>query len=363
LKANISYLDYQIPLFFDWKPGVKYKVSPKGRRVGVTRGALHAVVEWLLDGKGPVLWGETTHGNIERYFDMYLYPLLTENKIDFHFDKQSKRLTINGQHCDFRSADNPENWEGFGYQYIFLNEAGIILKNKSLYINSVLPMLLDFPDSKLIAAGVPKGKHLKDGSKHPFFTLAERALENHPQYELTQLTSYSNPLLKEKDIKELETEMFAIGGQANVDQEINGMFVEYAGENPFLHHYDPAKYEKEDCVGDAQKQLHIWVDFNINPFAVNFANVWQDSKGHHLWMFDEADIKNGSLQAMADLIRSRYANRLPNCRLTGDKGGDNKSIEQVDNASKFIQIKRMLGLRDSQVVTHPNPKQSKWSAC
>ena len=54
---------------------------------------------------------------------------------------------------------------------IFLNEAGIILKNNYLYTNTILPMLMDYPDSQLIAAGVPKGKIKKDGTEHIFYTL------------------------------------------------------------------------------------------------------------------------------------------------------------------------------------------------
>jgi len=219
--ARISYLDYQQAFFFDWKPGIKYKVCRKGRRAGITKGAANAFIEDLLDKQGPLLWGETTHGNIERYFDRYFLPVLDENKIRHRFDRQAKKLSIGDQYCDFRSEDNPENWEGFGYKKIFLNEAGIILKNRALYINSVLPMLLDFPDSKLIAAGVPKGKLLKDGSEHPFYTLFKRAEDQPEHYESIHLTSYDNPLLSADDIRDLEEEIELFSPE-QVRQEIYG---------------------------------------------------------------------------------------------------------------------------------------------
>ena len=123
--ADITYLDYQIPFFFEWPQGVKYKVCRKGRRAGITKGAANAVIEWLLDGN-TVLWGETTHGNIERYFDRYFLPVLKDNNIKHRFDRQKKQLNIGRGFCDFRSEDNPENWEGYAYNFIFLNEAGII---------------------------------------------------------------------------------------------------------------------------------------------------------------------------------------------------------------------------------------------
>lgn len=163
MNIALTWLDYQKEVFFDFQPGVKYKIIPKGRRAGFTRGGANACIKDLIKGDGPWLWGDTINGNIQRYYERYFWPVLHENKIPHKFDSVHKKLQINRQFCDFRSADNPENWEGFAYKKIFLNEAGIILKDRSLYINSVLPMMIDFPDSQLIAAGVPKGKVLKDG--------------------------------------------------------------------------------------------------------------------------------------------------------------------------------------------------------
>lgn len=361
MNIDISYIDWQIDFFFNWRLGVKYKICRKGRRAGVTRGAAHAIIEYLLEGSGPVLWGETTHGNIERYYERYFQPVLKQNKIEHKFDRQGKKLTIGDQYCDFRSADNPENWEGFGYKFIFLNEAGIILKNRSLYINSVLPMLLDHPDSKLIAAGVPKGKMLKDGTEHPFYTLSKRAEEEgNPQYEPLHLTSYDNPLLNEKDIKDLETEIEAFSPE-QVNQEINGEFIDMDALNPFAHKYNPAVHESELSVFNPSRQVIMRVDFNLNPFAITFGHFWQDSAGYHWHVFDEAEIKNGSVPAMIDLIldgdekRRSYRNYLHSAKLTGDAMGNRKDIGQRDNASNYKQLIRGLGMSESQLKVPGNP--------
>lgn len=351
--ADIPYLDYQLPLFFEWPEGIKYKVIPKGRRAGVTRGAANAFIEWLLDGE-TLLWGETTHGNIERYFERYFYPVLNSNKIIHKFDRQSKKLTIGKGYCDFRSADAPENWEGFGYHKIFLNEAGIILKNRSLYINSVLPMLLDFPNSKLIAAGVPKGKFLKEGPEHPFYTLAKRANSGHAAYQLTQLTSYSNPILSEKDIAELEEEI-ALFSAEQVRQEIYGEFIETDALNPFATQFDPEFHVSEIAVHDPLKQLYISVDFNLNPFAVTFWHFWQELDGYHLHGIDEAEIANGNIEAMNDLINLKYSSFLHTAVLTGDHMGSRKDIGRKDNASHYMEMQKGLHLSDYQLKVFPNP--------
>jgi len=126
--------------------------------------------------------------------------------------------------------------------------------------------------------------------------------------------------------------------------------------NRFMTQYNPDKHESNVAKFDERKQLHIIIDFNINPFAVNFGHIWQDAEGYHCHIFDEADIKDGSLPAMVDLIKSRYQNQLPNCRVTGDKMGSNRNIALRDNASNYILLERGLGLRPQQISLHANPK-------
>ena len=53
-------------------------------------------------------------------------------------------LKIGNSSLDFRSADKPENIEGFGYALIILNEAGIILKNRRLWEETIRPMAMDY---------------------------------------------------------------------------------------------------------------------------------------------------------------------------------------------------------------------------
>src|SRR6188472_3936960 len=102
----------------------KYTIVSKGRRFGLTRGAAQAFIEYALDGITPLLWGDTINGNIDRYFDRYFLPVLKKLGSDyFQWHQQRRELKILDSVIDFRSSDRPENWEGFGYKKIFLNEA------------------------------------------------------------------------------------------------------------------------------------------------------------------------------------------------------------------------------------------------
>jgi len=143
---DVSLTKPQIEIFR--KQSAKFVIVTKGRRFGATHGAAINYILRLLSGEGPILWGDTIRGNIDRYFERYFLPELKKLPQEiWKWNVQKAQLTVNGQFMDFRSADRPENWEGFGYKHIFLNEAGIILKDDYLYTNAILPMLMDFPDS------------------------------------------------------------------------------------------------------------------------------------------------------------------------------------------------------------------------
>lgn len=161
---------------------------------------------------------------------------------------------------DFRSADTPETWEGFGYNYIILNEAGIILKSTYLYKNAILPMLLDFPDSKLIAIGVPKGKTTKNGDEHPFYSICKNGQSGKKGYSFQQYSSYDSAVALKIDIDNLVEEL---GGHSHpiVRQEIYGEFID-AVDMPFLH-----AFNEDEHIGicEPNKFLPFYLcwDFNV----------------------------------------------------------------------------------------------------
>ncbi|MFA9219855.1 MAG: hypothetical protein ACEQSL_01570 [Sediminibacterium sp.] len=355
-NLELSYTPAQLKLFFE-NETVKFKICTKGRRFGATEGAEKAFIEWALQGITPMLWVDTINGNIDRYFDRYFYPDLKKlpEFVKWNFNSQKRLLKIHNSIIDFRSADAPESIEGFGYKKIFMNEAGIILKDDYLYSNSILPMLLDYPDSQLIAAGVPKGKHKKNGEKHKFFELYENAKANKAGYVLYEFTSYDNPLLDHAEIDKMINEM----SEAESQQEIYGKFVENSGENPFAHQYIPAKHESARAIFDESKQLVIEMDFNLNPMAVTFSHIWQDARGLHDHQFDEMEIKNASLPEAVERIRSKYYNVLQGAVLGGDYSGMRGSLEHRQNWSVYKQILQGLGMSEHQLKIVPNPTHVK----
>lgn len=186
IRLPIKNFDKQEEIFSDDTP---FKIVKKGRRFGFTKGAANNTIKKSLKGeftKG--LWVDVVNSNIDRYVERYFLPvlkLLPQNY--WKWQQQQKILHIRDTYIDFRSADNPETLEGFGYDYVILNEAGIILKNEYLWHNAIVPMLWDFKKCEVIIGGAPKGKGL-------FEQLYLRGLDpDQPNYKSFSYTSFDNP--------------------------------------------------------------------------------------------------------------------------------------------------------------------------
>ena len=228
IELEITYHKNQEKIFFE--SNARFKVIAKGRRFGLTRGFANYIIEQMLEGVSPILWVDTVYGNIERYVDRYFIPTLKSlPKNLWKYRSNRNDLRIGNSVCDFRSADNPENIEGFGYALIVVNEAGIVLKNRNLWTETILPMILDYKANVLIG-GTPKGKTVKrTKEKHLFYELHQKGdptltlRTKDSQWQSFDYTSYDNPLLDPKEIDELVKEI----SPALRDQEIYGKFIEF----------------------------------------------------------------------------------------------------------------------------------------
>jgi len=214
IGVPLCYHSGQNRIFFESK--AKKKIIAKGRRFGLTKGYANRSIEYLRDNISPGLWVDTVNSNIDRYVERYFYPILKHLPQKYwKWRQQRKELEIFGNKLDMRSADRPELIEGFGYKFIMLNEAGIILRNEYLYYNTILPMTLDFnPD--FYVGGTPKGKGL-------FHLLATKAQDSTDGgQEFFRFTSFDNPYLNEEERQRLIDEI----PQSIQQQEIYANFLE-----------------------------------------------------------------------------------------------------------------------------------------
>lgn len=200
----------------------RYVIVPKGRRFGLTTGAKNNYIKKAIQHKfTSALWGDVVNSNIERYIQRLFIPALQLLPVSkWKWTKNPHTLYIFDSYIDFRSAERPESWEGFKYDEIFLNEAGIILKNRYLWENAVKPMMWDNPNSHAILGGTPKiGCTI-------FKELYQRGLdENQPNYKSFKFSSFDNPYVSRRVIMEdIENATDSV-----VRQEVYGDFLDEDG--------------------------------------------------------------------------------------------------------------------------------------
>lgn len=183
-----------------------------GRRTGKTYNFALWLLQQLDNNPGASgLWVDTKQGNIDKYVDRYFKKFLMKmgHWDKCHWSDKKKVLTLhNGSYIDFGSAEKPEMMEGFGYDFAVLNEAGIILKKKSLWENTLYPMI---KHAMVRIIGTPKGKN-------KFESLCA-------QYPTYTFTCYDSPYWTEQEIKEAKSTMT----QEAFNQEMLSKFIDGAG--------------------------------------------------------------------------------------------------------------------------------------
>ncbi len=226
-----------------------FNCCPKGRRFGITNGAANFVIDQMLANTIKVLWVDTVQVNLDKYYVRYFkIPILSQIKKEYwSYRSQAKELHILNSVMDLRSAQKPENIEGFGYDLIIINEAGIVLKGqkgRNLWLESIFPMTMDYK-ARVYFLGTPKGRRAKKDEKPEkhslYFELASRGLylpesnsplescKKLPNWRTINYTTYDNPILDPEVIKEVEAEVpFALRRQ-----EIHGEFIDKGDETVF----------------------------------------------------------------------------------------------------------------------------------
>ena len=253
VNLDITYTQAQAEVFFECE--YRRRVIQKGGRLGFTRGGAQAIIEFMLDGMTPILWGDTTFDNIRKYYQQYFLPVLKQLGPEGRHWKMNwlgYELRVGSSVLHFRAAQKPENWEGFGYKLIFLNEAGIILKNPYLWGQAVRKMLLDFPDSILIAGGVPKGLNT-------FVDLIERG--HNPKFEdwiTLHYSTYDNPFISRTEIDKMVEEEPDIS-----KQEVFGEIIDADD--------DTLQFIKSQWVTEAQERWKRRVEAGFVPTILSSA--------------------------------------------------------------------------------------------
>lgn len=355
----------------------KILVNPKGRRWGGTHVAIKKKLGWMNDssayGEGcKVLWGDTIQSNIDRYVTLFALPILRQVPKKFwSWNKQSKQLTLYDSICDYRSEDRPFNWEGFGYDYIFINEAGIVLRNRYLWENTILPMTLDNPNSKIILIGKPLGETYR-GEPHPFYTLFTKGEEEkitEPDISKRKIISYrqttfDNTHISKDDIEEMMLNMDPLTQQ----QEVYAEFVSRAGLLA-IYTFDPKIHVSDKIERNRKNQLHLSFDFNVNPATCLISEhghktIELEGKSRSIPFIhyldevcltkEQTNTNKTHIQQLCEIIKNKFPNTY--YLVTGDSTGRGGHVTLKPKQNAWTEVIKHLNISDKQVTLKTNPE-------
>lgn len=324
----------------------RFVMLRKGRRVGATRSKANSWIEKSLtdSSEQKFLWVDTVQRNIDRYYERFFWkPLRNIPKTLWEWNGQRKTLKIHNSLIDFGSAERPENLEGFGYDDIFMNEAGIILQGDSgrkLWEESLRPMLAD-TGGRALFAGVPKGL------RNNYFAHLWTSTQGRENWSHHTLTSYDSPYVTEDEVRAMEQDMHP----ATARQEIYAEFVDYAStEMPWLFNFTD-DHISEDAKFNPSLPVVASFDFNIDPMVVTLHHCWFNGSGHHWHTFDEITLPNGSVPGAVARLKQIFTGvQLSMIEVTGDATGEERDINRIDHISSWAIIQRDL---------HVSPKRMK----
>jgi hypothetical protein len=131
--------------------------------------------------------------------------------------------------------------------------------------------------------------------------------------------------------------------------------VKRGANNPFAYALNEQIHCDTNVYLDIKKPVFVSVDFNLEPFASLTANIYRDHLGLHVHFVGEVSVSPGSVPTFAEKLKTVHNPYLYSLRMTGDSLGKNRNITQVDNASNFEMIRRIMGLRQNQLTIPHDP--------
>ena len=250
-----------------------------GRRTGKT----YNFALWLIqqldnnpDSAG--LWVDTKHANIDKYVERYFKKMLKKmgHWGKCNWNAQKKILTLhNGSYIDFGSAERPENMEGFGYDFAVLNEAGLILKKKSLWENTLYPMI---KHAMVRIIGTPKGKNTFESlyKRYPHYSFS---CYDSPYYEPHEIEEAKATMTQEAFAQEMMADFIDGAGSVfrNIHENATGTLLDAPREGRrYVMGVDLAKHTDFTVImiGDAETKEVVWHDrFNQIDWGLQKSRV------------------------------------------------------------------------------------------
>ena len=196
-------------------------------------------------------------------------------------------LLKNGSTISLKGADNYDSLRGVGLDYLVMDEFADI--DPEAFFEVLRPTLADKEGGALFI-GTPKGKNWA----YDLFCMQE----DDPEWKSFQYTTLEGGNVSEKEIEAARRTL----DERTFRQEFMASWETFSGRvfYAFDRNYNIKKYEPIN--GQIPHELHIGIDFNIDPMS---AAVFVKEKDT-LHLIDEIRIFGSNTQELVDEIKTRY---------------------------------------------------------
>lgn len=207
-----------------------------------------------------------------------------------HKNEAELSITLRGFQSKIvlKGADNPDSLRGKGLNHVVFDEAGDIDLGNAWY-KVIYPALTDKQGSALFI-GTPKGYN-------EFYDIYNHGLHANKWASYSYTTEEGGNVTPE----ELEYAK-ATMSESHFKQEFLASFETLA--NRVYSAFDRLK-NVDVGVEDLGGEIHVGMDFNINPMSATFSSKCADQ----LHTFDEIGILNGNTEEMCLEIKKRFPGR------------------------------------------------------
>ena len=269
----------------------RFKVIAAGRRFGKTYASISSMTKVACEPGKTVLYIAPSYRMARQIVWDDLKTMLLDRKWIKKINESELTVTlVNGSRIMLRSADNPDSIRGIGVDHVVIDEAADIPDLETTWGAVIRPTLSDREGSAFII-GSPKGRDF-------FYDMYNHAL-NAENWRCWQFTTAQGGNVSEGELAQARQDL----DERTYRQEYEAEFLSIT--NLIYYGLSDDNVMRKSVSDDPRIQLHIGMDFNIDPGCAVIGT--QQGDGFHV--FDEIAMYGTNTNEMVDEIWRRYPGR------------------------------------------------------
>ena len=302
----------------------RFRAVVAGRRFGKTFLSTHELLRAALEGKNRNCWyvAPTYKAAKEIAWDM-LNEALPAGYISKRNETALSLTLKNGSTISLKGAEKPDNLRGRALDFVVLDEFADM--RKEAWYEVLRPSLSDRLGSALFI-GTPKGRN-------HFYDIWTRGADGEEGWEAFQYTTIEGGNVDEAEIEAARNDL----DERTFQQEYEAKFVNYQG----IIYYSFSREESVQPVLDAGDDLHIGMDFNLDPMSAAVCV----REGSAIKIMDEIVIYGSNTDEMVDEIKQRYGDRRitiypdPASKQRKTSAGGRTDLSILQNAGFAVKVR------------------------